>query len=181
MTDMDVHALFLVVLLHALILFSATSAIAAALDNSTDLASSLAFKAASTTTSGGDASENIIAANRTTDAPFCTWFASVAAAVGRGSSPSISLQGIISPHLSFLSSLDLSNNSLSGAIPDTLGQLRQLATLRLSQNLLSGPIPPSLFNMSSLINIYLTSNNLFGSLPTLVMLPRIEYISVMDN
>ncbi|KAJ6854280.1 putative LRR receptor-like serine/threonine-protein kinase [Iris pallida] len=64
--------LFLVVLLHALILLSATSAaIAAALDNSTDLASLLAFKAAST--SGGGASDNIISANWTMDAPFCTW------------------------------------------------------------------------------------------------------------
>ncbi|KAJ6854275.1 putative LRR receptor-like serine/threonine-protein kinase [Iris pallida] len=67
--------LLLLLLLHALILFSTTSAaIAAALDNSTDLSSLLAFKASTTTTSGGDASsDNInIAANWTTDAPFCT-------------------------------------------------------------------------------------------------------------
>ncbi|KAJ6854194.1 putative receptor-like protein kinase [Iris pallida] len=181
--------LLLLLLLHALILFSATSAaIAAALDNSTDLSSLLAFKAASTTSGGGDASDNILAANWTTDAPFCTW-------VGVGCSrrrprvvslnlSSFSLQGTISPHLSnlsFLSSLDLFNNALSGTIPDTLGRLPRLATLILHRNLLSGPIPPSLFNMSSLVRIGLSFNNLSGSLPTLVILPRIEYISITDN
>ncbi|KAJ6836252.1 putative LRR receptor-like serine/threonine-protein kinase [Iris pallida] len=181
--------LFLVVVLHALILFSATSAaIAAALDNSTDLASLLAFKAASTTTSGGDASDNIIAANWTTDVPFCTW---VGVRCSRRrprvvslNLSSFSLQGTISPHLSnlsFLSSLDLSNNSLSGAIPDALGRLPRLAMLRLGHNLLSGPIPPSLFNMSSLVSIRLPFNNLSGSLPTQVLLPRIESISIEYN
>ncbi|KAJ6812132.1 putative LRR receptor-like serine/threonine-protein kinase [Iris pallida] len=175
--------LFLLLLRHAFLIFSATSAIAAALDNSTDLSSLLAFKAAST--SGGDASDINIAANWTTDAPFCTW-------VGVGCSrrrprvvslnlSSFSLQGTISPHLSnlsFLSSLDLSNNSLSGTIPDTLGRLPRLATLGLERNLLSGTIPPSIFNMSSLVSIDLSFNNLSGSLPTLVLLPRIERIAL---
>ncbi|KAJ6836253.1 putative receptor-like protein kinase [Iris pallida] len=178
---------FLLLLLLALSLFSATSAAIGALDNSTDLSSLLAFKAASTT-SGGDASGIIIAANWTTDAPFCTW-------VGVGCSrrrprvvslnlSSFSLQGTISPHLSnlsFLSSLDLSNNSLSGTIPDTLGRLPRLATLLLRQNLLSGPIPPSIFNMSSLVIINLSYNNLSGSLPIPAMLPRIDNISITDN
>ncbi|KAJ6854170.1 putative LRR receptor-like serine/threonine-protein kinase [Iris pallida] len=181
---------FLLLLLHALILFSPTSA--AALDNSTDLASLLAFKAAITTTSGGgDASSDHIniAANWTTDAPFCTW---VGVRCSRQYPPrvvslnlsSFSLQGTISPHLSnlsFLSSLDLFNNSLSGTIPDTLGRLPRLATLRLSQNLLSGLIPPSLFNMSSLVTILLSFNHLSGSLPTPAILPRIEDISISYN
>ncbi|KAJ6852924.1 putative receptor-like protein kinase [Iris pallida] len=165
---MDVHAfvfpcnqcllLFLVVLLLHVFLFSAISAIAALQDNSNDLSSLLAFKAAST--SGGDASsDNIIIANWTTDAPFCTW-------IGIGCSRrrpgvvslnlnSFSLQGTISPYLSnlsFLSSLDLSNNSLSGIIPETLGRLPRLVTLILRWNLLSGPIPRSIFNMSSLVS-----------------------------
>ncbi|KAJ6806054.1 putative LRR receptor-like serine/threonine-protein kinase [Iris pallida] len=175
--------LFLVVLLHA----SAAIA-AAALDNSTDLASLLAFKVASTS-GGGAASDNIIAANWTTDAPFCTW---VGVRCSRRrprvvslNLDSFSLQGTISPHLSnlsFLSSVDLHNNSLSGTIPDALGRLPRLATLRLSRNLLSGPIPPSIFNnMSSLVSIDLSYNNLSVSLPALVLLPRIEYISITDN
>ncbi|KAJ6836273.1 putative LRR receptor-like serine/threonine-protein kinase [Iris pallida] len=189
---MDAHAFlfagnhcllfFLVLLLHALILFSAT------LDNSTDLSSLLAFKAASTTSGGGDPSDNIIATNWTTDAPFCTW---VGVRCSRRrprvvslNLSSFSLQGTISPHLSnlsFLSSLDLTNNSLSGTIPDALARLPRLAMLLLGRNLLSGPIPPSIFNMSSLVSIVLFSNNLSGSLRTQVLLPRIETISIWDN
>ncbi|KAJ6813965.1 pentatricopeptide repeat-containing protein [Iris pallida] len=194
---MDVHAfvftgnqpllLFLARQLLHVFLFSATSAIAALQDNSTDLSSLLAFKAAST--SGGDASsDNIIAANWTTDAPFCTWVGVVCSRrrsrVVSLNLSSFSLQGTISFHLSnlsFLSSLDLSNNSLSGTIPETLGRLSRLASLILQWNLLSGPIPRSIFNMSSLVYIGLSSNNLSSSLPTLVMLPRIEWISVADN
>ncbi|KAJ6854208.1 putative LRR receptor-like serine/threonine-protein kinase [Iris pallida] len=158
-------------LLLLLLLLHATSAIAA-LDNSTDLSSLLAFKAS---TSGGDASDINIAANWTTDTPFCTW-------VGVGCSrrrsrvvslnlSSFSLQCTISPqlsNLSFLSSLDLSNNSLSGAIPDTLGRLPRLATLHLGHNLLTGPIPRSIFNMSSLVSTDMSSNNLSSYLPTLL-------------
>ncbi|KAJ6854180.1 putative receptor-like protein kinase [Iris pallida] len=177
----------LLFILLLLLLHATSAAIAAALENSTDLASLLAFKAASTS-GGGDASDNIIAANWTTDSPFCTW---VGVRCSRRrprvvslNLSSFSLQGTISPHLSnlsFLSSLDLSNNSLSGTIPDTLGRLPRLAMLLLSRNLLSGPIPPSIFNMSSLVSIILSFNNLSGSIPTQVLLPRIERIFVKGN
>ncbi|KAJ6812311.1 putative LRR receptor-like serine/threonine-protein kinase [Iris pallida] len=175
--------LFLVLLLHA----SAAIA-AAAVDNSTDLASLLAFKDAST--SGGAAtSDNIIVANWTADVPFCTWVGVRCSwrrpRVVSFNLSSFSLQGTISPHLSnlsFLSYLDLHNNSLSGTIPNTLGRLPRLAKLFLHRNHLSGTIPPSIFNnMSSLISIDLSSNNLSGSLPTIVLLARIEAISVAEN
>ncbi|KAJ6854272.1 putative receptor-like protein kinase [Iris pallida] len=180
--------LLVVVLLHA----SAAIAAAAALDNSTDLASLLAFKAASTTTSGGGAAaapDRIIAANWTTDVPFCTW---IGVRCSRQYPPrvvslnlrSFSLEGTISPHLSnlsFLSSLDLSNNSLSGTIPDALGRLPRLT--KLHANGIVGSIPISLWNASKMILLSVTANNLTGPVPATLgkSMPFLQKLKMAEN
>ncbi|OMO80054.1 hypothetical protein COLO4_24266 [Corchorus olitorius] len=48
-------------------------------------------------------------------------------------------------NLSFLGSLNLSWNQLTGKIPENIGSLQRLEALDLSHNHLSGPIPPSIY------------------------------------
>jgi LRR receptor-like serine/threonine-protein kinase FLS2 len=53
------------------------------------------------------------------------------------------LQGTISPHignLSFLLSLDLSNNSFFGSLPHEISRPHRLRILQLSSNLLEGRV-----------------------------------------
>lgn len=69
-------------------------------------------------------------------------------------------------NLSYLSFLDLSNNALTGNIPSELGSLSNLKTLILSFNQLTGEIPASLGNLSKLTLLYLSENQLSGSVPS---------------
>lgn len=85
-------------------------------------------------------------------------------------------------------SLDLRNRTLSGSLPDSIGNLTGMQTIFLSGNKLSGPIPdfssmqiltalhldgnqfngtinPSLGNITSLKELYLNNNNLTGQIP----------------
>ncbi|CAI9267409.1 unnamed protein product [Lactuca saligna] len=64
------------------------------------------------------------------------------------------------PHIQHL---NLSRNSLSGAIPSSLGDLRDLRVLDLSNNELSGEVPKGLFtNISELFFLKLSKNKLQG-------------------
>ncbi|KAL8255535.1 hypothetical protein R6Q59_030602 [Mikania micrantha] len=64
-----------------------------------------------------------------------------------------------------LSFLDLSNNSLTGPIPNCLWNLRNLKVLNLGQNNLSGRLPASLEHMINLEVLYLYNNSYSGELP----------------
>ncbi|XP_039120955.1 receptor-like protein EIX2 [Dioscorea cayenensis subsp. rotundata] len=66
---------------------------------------------------------------------------------------------------SSISYINFSNNSFSGAIPDSISYLPQLAQLRLSHNKLSGEIPAILKNCSQLEVLDLGYNNFTGSIP----------------
>ncbi|XP_055814352.1 receptor-like protein EIX1 [Solanum dulcamara] len=61
--------------------------------------------------------------------------------------------------------LDLSDNHLSGKIPDWWYDLQQLQVIDLSGNNLSGSIPPSVCSPLSLFWLRLCRNNLSGELP----------------
>ncbi|XP_027339369.1 receptor-like protein EIX2 [Abrus precatorius] len=61
--------------------------------------------------------------------------------------------------------LNLSWNHLTGNIPNNIGSLTDLESLDLSHNHLSGPIPPSMASMTFLSNLNLSYNNLSGSIP----------------
>ncbi|KAK4487005.1 hypothetical protein RD792_006320 [Penstemon davidsonii] len=105
----------------------------------------------------------------------------------------MSLQGTIAReigNLSFLTYLNIRNNSFSGAIPIEIGNLRRLRVLQMTFNRLTGHIPTSLgllrnleildladndltgsvpwsiFNISSLVEIAFTRNDLSGSFPS---------------
>ncbi|CAI9111551.1 OLC1v1011803C4 [Oldenlandia corymbosa var. corymbosa] len=64
-----------------------------------------------------------------------------------------------------LTTLLLSNNSFSGAVPSQLGKLNQLQHLDLSRNSLSGMPPSELFSLPNISYLNLASNMLSGSLP----------------
>ncbi|XP_058114456.1 brassinosteroid LRR receptor kinase BRL1-like [Magnolia sinica] len=61
--------------------------------------------------------------------------------------------------------VSLSNNLLTGGIPAGIGNLQKLAILQLGNNSLSGEIPPELGNCSNLIWLDLNSNKLLGAVP----------------
>ncbi|KAJ4901634.1 Leucine-rich repeat protein kinase family protein [Raphanus sativus] len=91
----------------------------------------------------------------------------------------LQLGGVISPsigNLSFLITLNLSDNSFGGTIPQEVGNLFRLRQLFLSYNFLQG-VPASLFNCSRLLMLDIFSNHLgqgipseLGSLTRLVLL-----------
>ncbi|XP_065848854.1 leucine-rich repeat receptor-like serine/threonine-protein kinase SKM1 [Euphorbia lathyris] len=67
--------------------------------------------------------------------------------------------------ISSLETLDLSNNMLSGEIPDEIGSFSNIKYLDLGGNVLSGNIPLSITNISSLEFLTLASNQLVGLIP----------------
>ncbi|XP_064995386.1 receptor-like protein EIX2 [Musa acuminata AAA Group] len=62
--------------------------------------------------------------------------------------------------------IDLSNNSLSGYIPEELGNLHGLRSLNLSRNYLTGEIPSNINGMQQLEILDLSRNNLSGAIPS---------------
>jgi hypothetical protein len=76
------------------------------------------------------------------------------------------LTGTIPPPLSAnLRAVLLSNNKLSGPIPEEFGKLKKLTDLRLNRNELSGQIPASLVDAPSLQVLRLDNNRLGGTIP----------------
>ncbi|BBG96923.1 disease resistance family protein / LRR family protein, partial [Prunus dulcis] len=68
-------------------------------------------------------------------------------------------------NMSSLAGLDLSNNNLTGFIPDFIGNMSSLADLDLSNNSLTGFIPDFIGNMSSLVHLDLSDNQIEGANP----------------
>ncbi|KAJ4745494.1 receptor like protein 56 [Rhynchospora pubera] len=69
--------------------------------------------------------------------------------------------------MSWLITLNLSNNYLTGVIPNSISKLSQLLSLDLSHNSLTGQIPRKLIKLTSLEAFSVAYNNLSG--PTLDM------------
>ncbi|GJV20847.1 probable LRR receptor-like serine/threonine-protein kinase [Tanacetum coccineum] len=65
----------------------------------------------------------------------------------------------------FLEFLDLSNNFLTGQIPDCLWNFKELKVLNLGHNNLSGRLPASIESLFKLKVLYLYKNHLSGELP----------------
>ena len=79
------------------------------------------------------------------------------------------LVGEIPPELGRISSnirvMNLSHNNLTGPIPTTFSNLKQIESLDLSYNNLNGKIPPQLTEMTSLAVFSVAHNNLSGTTP----------------
>uniref|UniRef100_A0ACD5V7F7 Uncharacterized protein n=1 Tax=Avena sativa TaxID=4498 RepID=A0ACD5V7F7_AVESA len=96
------------------------------------------------------------------------------------------LQGAVPSPLRYCRStttLDLSNNSLSGPIPPALCDwLPFLVDLNLSGNRLSGPIPSELANCTFLNSLKLNGNFLSGQIPvSLSQLVHLTSLDLSDN
>ncbi|XP_078149922.1 receptor kinase-like protein Xa21 [Carex rostrata] len=98
---------------------------------------------------------------------------------------SLSLSGRISPslaNLTFLKSLNLSDNKFTGNIPAELGHLSRLQFLDLNMNNLDGNIPSTLGNCSNLKFLSLGTNNLQGTIPPQFgFLEQLEELSLFRN
>nr|CAD1824234.1 unnamed protein product [Ananas comosus var. bracteatus] len=85
-------------------------------------------------------------------------------------------------NLTFLKTLDLSNNQLDGQVPVQLGRLSRLQYLDLSHNSLRGSIPMALGRCSALETIALGYNQLEGEIPPdLANLSSLTYLNPSDN
>ncbi|XP_043817351.1 receptor-like protein 15, partial [Manihot esculenta] len=84
--------------------------------------------------------------------------------------------------LNLMSGLDLSDNNLTGEIPDEFGVLFQIHALNLSHNQLTGSIPRSFSNLSQIESLDLSYNILSGQIPVeLIDLNFLEVFSVAHN
>ncbi|XP_015160724.1 probable LRR receptor-like serine/threonine-protein kinase At3g47570 [Solanum tuberosum] len=97
-----------------------------------------------------------------------------------------SLTGIIPPSVgnaTKMMNFILSGNRVTGNIPKEVGNLSQLAFLSLLDNQLTGFIPAKLFNMSSLLAVSLSSNSLSGPLllDEGIIVSNLKFLSITDN
>ena len=79
-----------------------------------------------------------------------------------------SIRGTIPASIGKLNQLEqlyLYKNSITGVIPEQLGELKMLTHLSLGENLLVGSIPSQLGDMYSLVYLYLFGNKLEGTIP----------------
>ncbi|XP_009145147.1 receptor-like protein 9b [Brassica rapa] len=67
--------------------------------------------------------------------------------------------------LDYMYGLDLSNNELSGEIPEEVGDLVRARSLNLSHNSLAGSIPESFSKMKDIESLDLSFNKLYGPIP----------------
>ncbi|KAE8687316.1 putative Disease resistance family protein / LRR family protein [Hibiscus syriacus] len=84
-------------------------------------------------------------------------------------------------NLEGLQSLNLSENSLSGNIPDHIGSLKMLESLDVSRNHLSGIIPESLSDLNFLSHLNLSYNDLRGRIPSSTQLQSFDEFSYIGN
>ncbi|KAI5593606.1 hypothetical protein BDE02_03G024900 [Populus trichocarpa] len=84
--------------------------------------------------------------------------------------------------LSYMSGIDLSNNSFIGAIPPEFGNLSEILSLNLSHNNLTGSIPATFSNLKQIESLDLSYNNLNGVIPPqLTEITTLEVFSVAHN
>uniref|UniRef100_A0A0A9HJ25 Uncharacterized protein n=1 Tax=Arundo donax TaxID=35708 RepID=A0A0A9HJ25_ARUDO len=180
-TDMAMRPLTLLLLLSSSV---SMSTLIAAEDD--DQAALLAFKAAAGHNDGG----TLASWNSSSTGGFCSW-EGVTCDDGRHRRvvalrlPSRGLTGVLSPaigNLSFLKTLNLSNNRFGGDVPASLGHLRCLETLDLS-NVFSGELPSNLSSCTNLKVMILAYNQLSGCVPPDLgdKLTRLWFLNLENN
>ncbi|XP_022716261.1 probable leucine-rich repeat receptor-like protein kinase At5g63930 [Durio zibethinus] len=80
-----------------------------------------------------------------------------------------------------LRSLNLSTNGLTGRIPETIGNMGTLESLDFSFNQLSGAIPPSISNLTFLSYFHVAYNNLSGKIPLSTQLQSFDALNFAGN
>ncbi|KAL5555577.1 hypothetical protein UlMin_037813, partial [Ulmus minor] len=85
-------------------------------------------------------------------------------------------------NLKFLKNLYLDHNLLNGSIPESLGKITYLRYLSVSDNQLSGEIPPALGNLRFLETLSIAGNNLAGPFPDFITKwPNIRTLNLVGN
>ncbi|XP_010910331.1 uncharacterized protein [Elaeis guineensis] len=78
--------------------------------------------------------------------------------------------------------MDLSNNNLSGMIPEELTNLFGLVSLNLSENHLTGEITEKIGTLQQLESLDLSRNNFFGGIPSSIIdLTFLSYLNLSYN
>ncbi|KAL8258094.1 hypothetical protein R6Q59_030135 [Mikania micrantha] len=92
------------------------------------------------------------------------------------------IQLVYTKTISFLISLDLSSNNITGKIPDALMNLVGLKNLNLSRNQLKGPVPMKIGNLNQMESLDLSMNMLTGQIPqSLTCLNFLSYMNLSFN
>lgn len=96
------------------------------------------------------------------------------------------LRGSLPTEVQLLSDLrvfDVSQNSLQGTVPESIGNaMTVLEYLVWNENAFSGTLPTTWRNMSNLVNAQLYQNQLHGSLPTeLNQWTRLQTLAIQNN
>ena len=110
--------------------------------------------------------------NWLSSAPIGEWYGVTTDSDGRVTSLKLSENSLSGPlpselgDLSELTCLSLWGNDLTGAIPEDLGDLTNLTQLDLLGNGLYGSIPSSLGDLTNLTRLHLAENDLSGSIPS---------------
>ncbi|KAL7119780.1 hypothetical protein ACP275_02G083100 [Erythranthe tilingii] len=73
------------------------------------------------------------------------------------------------------------NNKLTGNLPTSLGNVQTLEVIRFDGNSLNGPIPPTLRNLTSLNELYLSNNKFNGNIPNLTGMNFLYYVDMSNN
>ncbi|CAL0301027.1 unnamed protein product [Lupinus luteus] len=85
-------------------------------------------------------------------------------------------------NLTKLVKLSMSNNSISGKLPDNIGDFKSLQFLDISNNLFSSSLPPGIGNLGSLQNLSLAGNNFSGLIPdTISKMASIQSLDLSRN
>ncbi|KAK8968718.1 hypothetical protein KSP40_PGU000474 [Platanthera guangdongensis] len=74
--------------------------------------------------------------------------------------------------------LDLSDNELTGEMPKYIGELKALKSLNLSYNNVNGDIPTSIGKLEVLESLILSHNKLLGDIPT--SFGKLNYLSTLN-
>ncbi|KAK4569235.1 hypothetical protein RGQ29_004580 [Quercus rubra] len=84
-------------------------------------------------------------------------------------------------HLKGLQSLDLSFNILTGRIPENIGDMGSVESIDFSSNQLSGQIPQSMSSLTFLSRLNLSNNNLIGKIPSSTQLQSLDASNFFGN
>ncbi|KAM3752154.1 hypothetical protein ACB098_04G167200 [Castanea mollissima] len=84
-------------------------------------------------------------------------------------------------HLKGLQSLDLSFNNLIGRIPENIGDMGSVESIDFSSNQLSGQIPQSMSSLTFLSRLNLSNNNLIGKIPSSTQLQSLDASNFFGN
>eukprot|EP00529_Nitzschia_sp_RCC80_P009838 CAMPEP_0113492902 /NCGR_PEP_ID=MMETSP0014_2-20120614/28316_1 /TAXON_ID=2857 /ORGANISM="Nitzschia sp." /LENGTH=772 /DNA_ID=CAMNT_0000386749 /DNA_START=150 /DNA_END=2468 /DNA_ORIENTATION=- /assembly_acc=CAM_ASM_000159 len=83
--------------------------------------------------------------------------------------------------LAYLEHIELQYCSLTGAVPDYLGELRALTSIGFGNNFLEGQLPADFFMLTNLVLLGLDDNSLAGPISSFAAFSNIESLYLEDN